>query len=77
MVNIVVRDNNVEQALRTLKKKVQKEQLFKELRSRLGFEKPSERKAKAIAEAKRRMRKLTRRKDAALVRPKPTTAKYA
>ena len=37
MVNIVVRDNNVEQALRTLKKKVQKEQLFKELRSRLGI----------------------------------------
>ncbi|HBL95042.1 30S ribosomal protein S21, partial [Hyphomonas sp. UBA5107] len=45
MVQIVVRDNNVEQALRALKKKMQREGLFREMKARQYFEKPSEKKA--------------------------------
>ncbi|MAN73272.1 MAG: 30S ribosomal protein S21 [Henriciella sp.] len=62
MVQIVVRDNNVEQALRALKKKMQREGLFREMKSRTHFEKPSEKKARQKAEAVRRARKLARKR---------------
>ena len=58
IVQIVVRDNNVEQALRALKKKMQREGLFREMKARQYFEKPSEKKARQRAEAVRRARKL-------------------
>ena len=42
-LQIVVRDNNVEQALRILKKKMQREVVFREMKRRRYYEKPSER----------------------------------
>jgi small subunit ribosomal protein S21 len=39
-VQVLVRDNNVEQALRVLKKKLQREGVFREMRLREHFEKP-------------------------------------
>jgi small subunit ribosomal protein S21 len=62
IVQIVVRDNNVEQALRALKKKMQREGLFREMKARQAFEKPSEKKARQRAEAVRRARKLARKR---------------
>jgi small subunit ribosomal protein S21 len=62
IVQIVVRDNNVEQALRALKKKMQREGLFREMKRRNYFEKPSEKKARERAEAVRRARKLARKR---------------
>jgi small subunit ribosomal protein S21 len=62
IVNIVVRDNNVEQALRVLKKKMQREGTFREMKARKFYEKPSEKRARQKAEAVRRARKLQRKK---------------
>ena len=59
---VSVRDNNVDQALRVLKKKLQGEGVFREVRLKQHFEKPSVRKAREKAEAIRRQRKLARKK---------------
>lgn len=59
---VMVRDNNVDQALRVLKKKLQREGLFRELKRQKAYEKPSERKAREKAEAVRRARKATRKR---------------
>ncbi|MDE0941866.1 MAG: 30S ribosomal protein S21, partial [Alphaproteobacteria bacterium] len=56
------RDNNVDQALRALKKKLQREGVFREMKMRKYFEKPSERRAREKAEAVRRARKLARKR---------------
>jgi len=61
-LQVVVRDNNVDQALRALKKKMQREGIFREMKMRRSFEKPSERRAREKAEAIRRARKLARKK---------------
>ena len=61
-MQVVVRDNNVDQALRVLKKKMQREGIFRELKRRKAYEKPSERKAREKTEAIRRIRKLARKK---------------
>lgn len=61
-MQVMVRDNNVDQALRVLKKKLQREGLFRELRLRKHFEKPSEVRVRKKAEAVRRARKLARKK---------------
>lgn len=61
-MQIVVRDNNIDQALKALKKKLQREGLFREMKLRDHFEKPSERRARERAEAVRRARKLQRKK---------------
>ena len=61
-VQVFVRDNNVDQALRVLKKKMQREGVFREMKLRRHYEKPSERKAREKAEAIRRARKLARKK---------------
>ncbi len=58
---VVVRDNNVEQALRALKKKLQREGVFREMKRRRAYEKPSERKAREKGEAIRRSRKMARK----------------
>ena len=58
---IAVRENNVDQALRVLKKKMQREGLFREMKNRRAFEKPSERRAREAAESIRRVRKLMRK----------------
>ena len=57
-----MRDNNVEQALRALKKKMQREGTFREMKRRNHYEKPSEKKARQKAEAIRRARKLARKR---------------
>ncbi|HBO58448.1 MAG TPA: 30S ribosomal protein S21 [Alphaproteobacteria bacterium] len=62
MVQVVVRDNNVDQALKALKKKMQREGVFREMKLRRNFEKPSEKKAREKAEAVRRARKLERKR---------------
>ena len=59
---VAVRDNNVDQALRVLKKKMQREGLFREMKNRRAFEKPSERRAREVAESTRRVRKLQRKR---------------
>ncbi|MFY8106951.1 MAG: 30S ribosomal protein S21 [Elstera sp.] len=61
-MHVIVRDNNVDQALRALKKKMQREGIFREMKLRRNFEKPSERKAREQAEAVRRHRKLLRKR---------------
>jgi len=61
-MQILVRDNNVDQALRALKKKLQREGVFREMKLRNYFEKPSEKRAREKAEAIRRARKLARKK---------------
>ncbi|MBL1241505.1 MAG: 30S ribosomal protein S21 [Hyphomicrobiales bacterium] len=61
-MQVLVRDNNVDQALRALKKKMQREGIFREMKLRGHFEKPSEKKAREKAEAIRRTRKLARKK---------------
>ncbi len=61
-MQVLVRDNNVDQALRVLKKKMQREGVFREMKQRRSYEKPSERKTREKAEAIRRARKLARKK---------------
>ena len=61
-MQVLVRDNNVEQALRVLKKKMQREGIFREAKAHASYEKPSEKRAREHAEAIRRHRKLARKK---------------
>ena len=61
-VQVSVRDNNVDQALKVLKKKMQREGVFREMKLRRSYEKPSERRARERAEAVRRSRKLERKR---------------
>ena len=61
-MQILVRDNNVDQALRALKKKLQREGVYREMKLRRHFEKPSEKRAREKAAAVRRARKLERKR---------------
>jgi len=61
-VQVQVRDNNVDQALRALKKKLQREGVFREMKLRRSYEKPSARRKRERAEAVRRHRKLLRKR---------------
>ena len=63
-MQILVRDNNVDQALRALKKKLQREGVYREMKLRRHFEKPSEKRAREKAAAVRRARKLERKRRA-------------
>ncbi len=76
-MQVLVRDNNVDQALKALKKKMQREGIFREMKLRGHYEKPSEKKAREKAEAIRRARKLARKKmqrEGLLPsKPRPTT----
>ncbi len=60
-MQVLVRDNNVDQALRVLKKKMQREGVFREMKRRRSYEKPSEKAAREKNEAIRRARKLARK----------------
>lgn len=60
-MQVFVRDNNVDQALKALKKKMQREGIFREMKARRSYEKPSEKRARERAEAVRRSRKLARK----------------
>ena len=61
-MQIIVRDNNVDQALRALKKKLQREGVYREMKLRRHYEKPSEKRARERAAAVRRARKLERKR---------------
>ncbi|WBH16152.1 30S ribosomal protein S21 [Sphingomonas radiodurans] len=61
-MQIMVRENNVDQALRVLKKKLQREGVYREMKLRRHFEKPSEKRAREHAAAIRRSRKLDRKR---------------
>lgn len=61
MVEVSVRDGNIDQALRALKKKMQREGIFREMKMRKHYEKPSERRVRESAESVRRARKLARK----------------
>lgn len=77
-MQVVVRDNNVDQALRVLKKKMQREGLLRELKARQSYEKPSEKRIRELAEAIRRARKFARKKaqrEGLLPMPKPKPKK--
>lgn len=60
-MQVLVRDNNVDQALRVLKKKMQREGVFREMKQRRSYEKPSEKRAREKGEAVRRARKAARK----------------
>ena len=60
-MKVEVRDNNIDQALRVLKKKMQREGVFREMKARRSFEKPSERRVREKQEAVRRSKKLARK----------------
>jgi small subunit ribosomal protein S21 len=60
-LQVLVRENNVEQALRVLKKKLQREGVFREMKRRRSYEKPSERRAREKSESIRRARKVARK----------------
>ena len=62
-MQIMVRDNNVDQALRALKKKLQREGVYREMKLRRHFEKPSEKRLREQTEAVRRFRNLQRKKN--------------
>jgi small subunit ribosomal protein S21 len=61
-LQVTVRDNNVDQALRALKKKMQREGIFREMKMRRNYEKPSEKRAREKAESIRRHRKMLRKR---------------
>ncbi len=88
-MQVLVRDNNIDQAMRVLKRKLQKEGVFRELKRRKAYEKPSERRAREKSEAIRRTRKMARkqaqregllpsaRKKPSVTRPAPGSANRA
>ena len=61
-MQVIVRDNNVDQALRVLKKKLQREGVYREMKLRRQFEKPSEKRAREHAAAVSRARKADRKR---------------
>lgn len=60
-MHVLVHDNNVDRAIRALKKKLQREGVFREMKKRKAYEKPSEKRTRERAEAVRRARKLARK----------------
>jgi small subunit ribosomal protein S21 len=60
-LQVLVRDNDVDQALRVLKRKMQREGVFREMKRRRFYEKPSEQSAREKSDAIRRKRKLARK----------------
>jgi len=77
-VQVIVRDNNVDQALRVLKKKLQREGVFREMKARRAFEKPSEKRIRekeaAIARARKDAKKKAQREG---LLPKPKRKPFA
>lgn len=60
-MRIVARDSNVDQALRFLKKKLQREGISREIKAHTAYEKPSERRVRDKAEAIGRARKMAKK----------------
>lgn len=62
LVQVIVHDNNVDQALRAFKKKMQREGIYREMKMCRFYEKPSEKRVRKGAESIRRRRKLERKR---------------
>ena len=60
-MQVFVRDNNIDQALRALKRKMQREGVFREMKRRRFYEKPSDKATRERAESERRRRKRERK----------------
>ena len=76
-MRILVRDNNVDQALRVLKKEMHREDVFREMKRRRFYEKPSDKATREKAAAARRARKLARKqaeRDGLIAAPKKPQA---
>ena len=63
IIKIEVKDNNVDQALRILKRKLQREGFFRILKIKSNYEKPSERKKREKSENIKRAKKIQRMKN--------------
>jgi len=64
-VEITVRDGDLGKAIKVFKRKLQREGLFRELKNRRHYEKPSVRRRRKGKEAERRLRKKLRRQQQA------------
>ena len=58
VIKIEVKDNNIEQALRVLKRKLQRDGFFKVIKLKNTYEKPSEKKKRILQENIKRVKKL-------------------
>jgi small subunit ribosomal protein S21 len=79
-MQVTVRDNNVDQAMRVLKKRLQREGVFREMKLRRYYEKPSETRVREQAEAVRRSRKNARKqaiREGLIAAPKKPQARTA
>ena len=63
VIKIEVKDNNVEQALRVLKRKLQRDGFFKVIKLKNTYEKPSEKKKRILQENIKRVKKLNKLKN--------------
>jgi len=70
-VQVLVRDNNVDQALRALKKKMQREGIFREMKMRGHYEKRAREKAEAVRRARKLARKRAQREGLLPMTPRP------
>jgi small subunit ribosomal protein S21 len=61
-MEVFVRNNDVNAALRVLKKKMQREGTLREMKLRRSYEKPSERRVREKVESVRRYRKMLRKR---------------
>lgn len=61
-MEINVNENNIDQALRILKKKMQREGVYRDMKIHRRYEKPSEKRKRKRTEALRRSRKVSRRR---------------
>jgi small subunit ribosomal protein S21 len=61
-IEVSVRDNDVEQAIKALKRKIARDGLLKQLKSKKNYEKPSEKRKRKERESKRRIRKALARR---------------
>ena len=59
-IEVLVRNNNVEKAIRVLKKKIQKDGMMRELRQRQYYEKPTLKRQRKLKESLRRVAKENR-----------------
>ena len=62
-MKIEVKDNNIEQALRVLKRKLQRDGFFKVIKLKNTYEKPSEKKKRILQENIKRVKKLNKLKN--------------
>ncbi|MBW2623014.1 MAG: 30S ribosomal protein S21 [Deltaproteobacteria bacterium] len=62
-MEIIVKDNDVDQALKVLKRKIARDGLLKQLKTKRAYEKPSEKRKRKERESLRRIRKAMARRN--------------